>query len=519
MGENIKNLDMFKTEYNKIDYIYKKLVDNEATLVELFHSYAWQDIKCLDKNKIFYMYNENDRIWEEDNINSIIDYFISDFAKDIIYGVQNYYGIQLSNLTTKTKERDEIVKKWQAVMSIYKKYTVVAKVRTLAPLIAVKFYEKDFDKKLNKKDDHLSVKNGMINLKTGKLEERNRFDYMTWFIDREYNENIDTSVINDFILDIMNNDKEVVDFIQMKLGYCVTGRTDNQEFMIWTGNGSNGKSLLFKLLNETLGDKIIRNLGEMALKGGQANNDSLYNAKDARILSYNETEDDNDKSETKLNMKLIKQLSGEDTVTTAKKYKEEITYLPKYKLIITTNHKPKVNSQDLAVWRRILLINFMVKYIDNDKEMRLYDKELFDKGLLKWKDNKKMDKLREHLDAMLVWLVKGAIKYYDGSIKTPNKIKDWLNKYEEECDEIKDWMEDNCVIDLNNNINSKFDDLYRDFLDYARKSEKDFSNKKFSMLLKNKKYIVKRAKKKFIDFEDNEIERSILCVFGIKLKD
>jgi hypothetical protein len=76
---------------------------------------------------------------------------------------------------------------------------------TIANFIKSSYSNPTFINKFDQIDDILPVKNGNIDLKTGKLLSRKYSDYITRCVDIDYDENIDTSTVDKIIDDTMLN--------------------------------------------------------------------------------------------------------------------------------------------------------------------------------------------------------------------------------------------------------------------------------------------------------------------------
>ena len=63
----------------------------------------------------------------------------------------------------------------------------------------------------------------------------------------------------------------------------------------------------------------------------------------------------------RINEGLLKQLTGDDTVTARKLYGDEFEFKPEFKLWMATNHKPVIRGTDTGIWRRIHMIPFTVQ--------------------------------------------------------------------------------------------------------------------------------------------------------------
>ena len=72
---------------------------------------------------------------------------------------------------------------------------------------------------------------------------------------------------------------------------------------------------------------------------------------------------------------LIKQLTGgTDTIKARFLFEEYFEYRPQFKVFLATNHKPRVNPGDDAIWERIRLIPFLVQIPKQDRDKQLETK-------------------------------------------------------------------------------------------------------------------------------------------------
>ena len=129
----------------------------------------------------------------------------------------------------------------------------------LQDLMAI-FRNEDISKLFNHNKGLLSVKNGVIDLRSGKLRARVREDFLTYECDVTYDHKADTSAFRQFITDITlaaedrYNRPEVPEHWQRLFGYCITGYVNEQIFIILYGEGSNGKSVLMNCIQRVLGE-------------------------------------------------------------------------------------------------------------------------------------------------------------------------------------------------------------------------------------------------------------------------
>jgi putative DNA primase/helicase len=106
-----------------------------------------------------------------------------------------------------------------------------------------------------------------------------------------------------------------------------------------------------------------------------------------------------------LRVERVKALSGGGKIKARYLHKDQFEFEPTHTLLIATNHRPKINSSEHAVWRRLRLIPFPHTY---------YDAVKAEPGQ-RLKDPKLRPRLRtgtEQREAMLAWIIAGAIEWY-----------------------------------------------------------------------------------------------------------
>ena len=150
---------------------------------------------------------------------------------------------------------------------------------------------------------------------------------------------------------------------------------------------SNSKSALLNLVQKAIGDYYcILPIALLTQKRAASNSaqSELERTKGRRIAVMQEPGENE-----KLNIGLMKELSGGDRIMTRALFKEPIEFRPQFKMIMTCNELPEVPSDDGGTWRRIRVIEYKSKFTDspdpnNPFEFPL-DGELLDK-FEKWAD-------------------------------------------------------------------------------------------------------------------------------------
>jgi hypothetical protein len=161
----------------------------------------------------------------------------------------------------------------------------------------------------------------------------------------------------DFILTIQS--EKSFDSYMSCISTATYGTNKNQRFFIHTGSGSNGKSLIGKLIYWTLGDYAmtfpIEQLTQNASGRNVANSD-LAQSRGKRYAQSNEPEDS--KEAPTLKIAKVKELTGEETVKTRDLNKSSFELLISFTIHLLCNDPPKLSKSDKAIERRLECITY-----------------------------------------------------------------------------------------------------------------------------------------------------------------
>lgn len=267
---------------------------------------------------------------------------------------------------------------------------------------------KDFtisEKQLDSHDDLLGAGNGVINLRTGELLPFDRQLYITRRTEVNYDPNApEPTRFLQFLNEISGGNQEWIDYLQLALGYCITGCTNQEAFFVFHGEtGQNGKSTLLKLLYETLFPQIVTTMNKVALSESKSNtelNSPLAKAKNFRMVITNEND-----GKHRLDEALVRGIASGESPNIRDLYEKSDSNNNNsvhYKIVFCGNYVPKFDWRLRANLRRLCLIPFNIT-IANSK----VDTDL----------NKK---LREECEGILAWIVRGAMRSFKENV-TKNK--------------------------------------------------------------------------------------------------
>jgi phage/plasmid-associated DNA primase len=138
----------------------------------------------------------------------------------------------------------------------------------------------------------------------------------------------------------------------------------------------------------------------------------------------------------------MKAYTGGAKIQARKLHKDVIEFYPQFKLILTCNRLPHIPSNDGGTWRRIRLVPFEMKFVDNPNE----DHER--------KINRKLEsELRECREEFMSLLVERYKIYKKDGLSVPDKVMSFTESYQSNSDIYLDYI--NECIDYTNNKEDK----------------------------------------------------------------
>lgn len=317
----------------------------------------------------------------------------------------------------------------------------------------------------------LSCQNGTIDLRTGQLKEYDKSDLITKVIPVTFDSNAKCPKWLSFLDRIMAGNERLISFLQRAVGYTLTGDTREQCFFILHGCSANGKSVFIKTIGTLLGDYAQAASFETFLSKKQGNiaNNDIARMQGKRFISAVEAEENRRLAEN-----VIKQVTGKDVVAARFLYAEYFEFLPQFKIFLATNHKPKINCNDPAIWRRVKLVPFAVKIPEEE--------QVLDLG----------KQLEAELSGILNWAVDGCLEWQRNGLRTPEEVVIATQEYRNEMDTINEFLGECCT--LLPNLKAKPTDLYTAYKRHCELNGESFlSMKEFGRSLNDKGYKTTRS--------------------------
>lgn len=292
----------------------------------------------------------------------------------------------------------------------------------------------------------LACPNGTLDLRAGDLYEPDPNDLITKCIDVEYKPLAECPTWEKFLLRIMGGDFDLVAFIQRLIGHALTGDVSGKYMVFMYGpKGNNGKSTLVETIMRLLGPYAMKSPSDMVMakmhRGGIPNDIARLHG--VRFTVTNEVDEGMTLSES-----VIKDLTGNDTLTARFMRGEFFDFTPTHKLWIYGNHKPEIKGTDTAIWDRVKLIPFDVEIPKSERDPLM------------------LDKLTAELPGILAWAVQGNMLWQRQGIAAPDIVARATGEYRTEQDTIGQFVTDCCEIDKS--FETSAGALYRTYESWAK---------------------------------------------------
>lgn len=260
----------------------------------------------------------------------------------------------------------------------------------------------------------LSVRNGVVDLKTGMLYEHRPELHLTQLVDIEYNPEAVAPRWEQFLEEVMPEMPDMPPFLQRLVGYGITGEVSEHAMAIHYGRGSNGKSIFLDTLRS-----LFRSISSVAdwssferkHNGAGAPRPDLVRLRGSRLVTINEAD-----ARTSIDEAQIKRMASGDLITARGLHQNEIEFYPNFLLQMATNAKPDIRGADEGIWRRVKLIPWT----------RFFEPHERDHGLL--------NTLLSEGEGILSWAVRGAVEWYASGLQEPERVRNATHEYREAAD-------------------------------------------------------------------------------------
>ncbi len=444
-SEFVELISLFVSADDDVEEIFKNFKYTDSGNAEAYAETIIGKMVYIPEDKQYFFY-AGDR-WRPDISGKLVHGFKTWSRK------MNLKAFQLKTEETRT-----------ALQKHFIKNETHARIKALEALVRT---EPGMTKSISEFDTDpglLNLRNGVLDLYRQDILPHRADFYITKILPIEYRPGAMAPAFTKFIDQVTDGNKELQHYLQKAIGYALTGCTEEQCLFILYGTGANGKSTFIETIKALLSEYAVTIPVEALLSRTNGMASEVVRLRGARLAITGEPE-----RGAKLSEGLIKILTGGDTVTGRGLYKDSEEFTNNAKIMLVTNHLPQIAGTDEGIWRRIRVIPFTIT-IPEDK-----------------RDKKLLQKLKAELPGILNWAVEGCTLWQKEGLESPQVVKQWTDKYREEQDVLRDFLDDCMARDAKSKI--LCGELYAAYTIWCRNnSEPELARKLFTAAIEARGY-------------------------------
>ena len=424
----------------------------------IYHMYKYDYVCASIRNKCWYEFR--DHRWRQSDCAYTLRKKISNEVVREFLSVAMHYNQMSLSLGTNDSDAERYSDVAQKLNTLCLKLKTTNYKENVMKECCEFFYHEKFEEKLDSYCHLIGFENGVYDLDALEFREGRPDDFIAYSTGINYAQydpsDPNVAQIKDFLQKVLPK-AAVRDYVLRILAGALNGHIREERFHVWTGSGSNGKSKTIELFEKSFGDyccKFPVTLLTQKRAASNAANSEIARAKGKRFGVLQEPSEDE-----KLNIGLMKELTGGDKIMTRKLYSEPQEWKPQWTLALLCNHLPNVPSDDGGTWRRIRVVEFNSRFVENpnpDKENEFpMDQEL----------SKKFDAWKEPFMAMLIEIYK---QNAHRRMVEPEDVTACTREYQKNNDHMADFV-DTCLDRVSdNNVVVTINDVFQEFKDWIK---------------------------------------------------
>jgi len=248
------------------------------------------------------------------------------------------------------------------------------------------------------------------------------------------------------------------------MAYGLMGDTSEQKFVIATGGGRNGKSVINQVISYNMGDyAAVADSKSFAEQRVDAIREDLAVLKGARLVSTSEP-----KEKIRLDTSKVKSLTGDHAITCRFLHQNSFSYVPEFKIFFLCNHMPIITAHDHGTWRRICVLKFDVTIPEEKQDKHLPD-----------------TLIKDHAGAILNWCFEGSQDFIKQGLNPPETVPAATMEYKENSDKLGDFLSECCMEVSYGRIERGI--LFKRYQAYINESgEKGYGRNQFNQMLRER---------------------------------
>lgn len=326
-------------------------------------------------------------------------------------------------------------------------------------------YDKTFTAKLDSNIYLMGFENGVYDLKNQVFRPGSPNDYVSFTTGINYMEYDENNVNIGNVMELFRKiqpDSGLFDYLLTSMASYLDGQIADEKFIIWTGTGSNGKSLTVEFFEQIFGDyctKLPISLLTRSRGSSSAASPEIAKTQGKRFGVMQEPEE-----QDRINVGLMKEITGGDKIEARGLYKDPVIFKPQFKLLLTCNELPKIPSNDGGTWRRLRVLPFKSEFVDDPTLPHQFKKDPY-----------LCEKLEEWGEAFMSILIHYYKIYSLKGLVEPSEVLKYTKEYRKDSDIYCSFIDENIEeLKLNDKaIKTTMSQIYAVFKDWYRENHPD----------------------------------------------
>lgn len=312
------------------------------------------------------------------------------------------------------KGDDKALKRWINAGNMARIDSAVRALRT-EPGVAVHARDMNTDRHV------VNVGNGMINLETGEFGPHDAKARQTRIMGCDYNPDATCPQFDTFMEQVIP-DASTRAYVQRAMGYTLMGDADQRALFLIYGPSGTGKSQFIRIMEMVFGDyATTAPPGTFKLSRDKAPSNDLHRLRGRRFVSTSETADNASFDED-----LLKRITGRDQISSRGLYQEYQEWTPECSIWLATNHPPRFNSDDDAIWRRAKLVPFLTQFGRDHTEIPDIARKV----------------LWEEREGILNWILAGVHNFLAFGLDEPVMVTESAAEHRAQSDSVVRFLDD-----------------------------------------------------------------------------
>jgi len=419
--------------------IYLTLDDlrlGEAKVAETIYPAFKKKLIYSNKTNLWY-YTDKQNIWCKTKYANdfLVAKTIQYYIKPIIEELWKLY---------REAEGDEKIKKFKKdIDEANKLYNSVGKssyVGQFVKYLRTLLTDNNFECKLDNTGGKIVFADGIFDLKTAEFRRGiYKEDYVSYTLSVNYPTDFGTQKMNNLktiLKKILNWNDEHLEYYLSVLGYAFTGDAHLEKSIYYIvdgtgGRGDNGKTFFLDVLTHLFPEYVKQADPRLLEASNTKSHKQLPELNGSRIAWLDEG------TKNKVNATLIKKIGDGMRINTDIMYGNTVDLVVSYKMFVCSNHIPKIDKDEEAVYNRYKQIQFC-SHFDRTGSVEEENYETLDFIA----DTKLGDELKaNYCDEIMSLLLEYGMKYYEKGLPSiPQKFIEAVNKTKKENNEFAKWF-------------------------------------------------------------------------------